>query len=228
MASSNPLAAASAALSKAKNFTKSVEGKEPSMFAPKPPAAPAAPKSTAKSSGGMAQTEKDASDIVSGINWRLKQQRDLPKYHKGGKIKKDGVQTINAEKGETVLPNQDKDKAVKLAMDHLHGMKEGLSAGKKKKSEAKSEHKHEAPKHEKRHGKVHHVGVKKVDDGSFVMTNQHHPMEDGSNIADTMHTSPDMDGVIEHMQEHMGTPNPGEAEAEAPAAPAAGAGPAAA
>ena len=42
---------------------------------------------------------------------------------------------------------------------------------------------------------------------------------------DTTHSAQDMDQLMDHMQDHLGTPNPGEAEANAgpQAAPAAGA-----
>ena len=101
MASSNPLADAAAALSKAKNFTKSVEGKEPSSFAPKPAAKPAADKTSAPAKTAA----PTMGDELKAKADNVKQYGDAaPKYHDGGKIKKDGVQTIDAERGETVLP----------------------------------------------------------------------------------------------------------------------------
>jgi hypothetical protein len=73
-----------------------------------------------------------------------------------------------------------------------------------------------------------HVHVN--DDNTFGMTHEHHPNEDGSQNPDTTHSAQDMDQLMDHMQDHLGTPNPGEAEANAgpQAAPAAGAPPAAA
>lgn len=226
MASSNPLAAAADALSRAEKKFPSSMAKKVGVDAKAPPkntvdkaSKPPAPKAAGDAPFPV-PNPADAGALKAHAN---AMHELLPKFHEGGKIKKDGVQKIDAEKGETVLPNDAK-KATELAMDHISGLKAGLEHGKKHEGH-KSEHKHPA----KRHGKVHHVGVKKVDDGSFVMTNQHHPMEDGSSVADTTHTSPDMDGVLDHMQEHMGEPNPGEAEAEAgPAAPAAGGAPVAA
>lgn len=210
MASSNPLAAASAALRKADKFTQSVEGKSPSQFKKE------APKNEASVDKKTAAPKPSNDEgIGEGLAWNVRQaeaaKSSLPKYHDGGKVAGKGEKVIKAEGGETVLPKDDAKKSTELAMEHLHGMKAGLEHAKK----------HAAHKHAPKHGKVHHVGVKKVDDGSFIMTNQHHPMEDGSAVADSVHTSPDMDGVMNHMQEHMGEPNPGEAEAMAP--PAGGA-----
>lgn len=52
----------------------------------------------------------------------------------------------------------------------------------------------------------------------------HHVHEDGAH-ADIKHAVADLDGTHDSMQDHLGTPNPGEAEANAgpavPAAPAA-------
>ena len=230
--SSSPIAGMVAG---AKAALSNAEKKFPSSMAPKDkPAAspaPAAPKPSAAKrlatgvSQGLKEVSREADDTAKGIQWREQQQRETtPQYHKGGKIKKDGEQKIVAEKGETVLPNEDKEKALNLAVEHLKGMGDGMSRkskGKKKEAAKKEEPKHEehkvaAKKHGKRHGKVHTVTTKMADDGTFMMTNQHHPMEDGAMVPDTTHTSPDMDGVHDHMEEHMGTPNPGEAEASAP------------
>ena len=232
MSSTSPIAGMVAG---AKAKLAEAEKKFPSSMAPKDkPAASAAPAAAPKPtfakrlttglSKGLADASKEASDTAQGIKWRQEQSDAVPHYHKGGKIKKDGEQKIIAEKGETVLPNEDKEKALNLAVEHLKGMGDGMSRkskGKKKEVAKKEEPKHEehkvaAKKHGKRHGKVHTVTTKMADDGTFMMTNQHHPMEDGAMVPDTTHTSPDMDGVHDHMEEHMGTPNPGEAEASAP------------
>ena len=185
-------------------------------------AAPSAKKESAPAKPAGNPEGNIGSEIADKIK-NVKQIEDAPKYHKGGKFKKDGVQVVDAEKGETILPNKGKKKVMELAMKHLDGMKEGMEhKGKKsEKHEEKSEHKKSASK---KHGKVKHVHVSVNDDNTFSMRHEHHPMEDGSPVADTTHSAPDMDGLIDHMQEHLGTPNPGEAEAEAgPAAPAAGA-----
>ena len=185
-------------------------------------AAPSAKKESAPAKPAGNPEGNIGSEIADKIK-NVKQIEDAPKYHKGGKFKKDGVQVVDAEKGETILPNKGKKKVMELAMKHLDGMKEGMEhkAKKSEKHEEKPEHKKSA---HKKHGKVKKMHIAVNDDDTFSMTHEHHPMEDGSPVADTTHSAPDMDGLMDHMQEHMGEPNPGEAEAEAgPAAPAAGA-----
>ena len=160
--------------------------------------------------------DKEISDVASGLKWNQDQVDAVaPKYHKGGKIKKDGEQVVNAENGETVLPNKGKKRATELAMKHLDGMKDGMENAAKK---------HVKPM-KKKHGKVKKIHVHVNDDDTFSMTHEHHPNEDGSQNPDTTHSAQDMDQLMDHMQDHLGTPNPGEAEANAgpQAAPAAGA-----
>ena len=71
--------------------------------------------------------DKDISDVASGLKWNQDQVDAVaPKYHKGGKIKKDGEQVVNGEKGETVLPKKGNKRATELAMKHLDGMKDGM------------------------------------------------------------------------------------------------------
>lgn len=203
------LAKASKALAGAKAFTKSVEGTTTSKVAsPAPKPAAAAPK----------PVQKDTTNLPAELNAKAATVNEYtaatPKFHKGGKIKKDGVQKIDAEAGETVLPNKGKKRVMELAMKHLDGMKEGMEHASKKHA-AKSAHK-------SKHGKVHKMHVHVNDDDTFSMTHEHHPDADGNPMADTTHSAPDMDGLMDHMQQHLGTPNPGEAEASAPP-PAAGA-----
>jgi hypothetical protein len=208
------LAGAKAALAKAnKDFGYEAKPKNA-------PSSTAAPKQTTKPA-----TMKESSDLGKDLRWNAEQgqhmrdtlhQEGIHVYHDGGKIKKDGAQIIVAEKGETVLPN-DKKKAKELAMDHLEGLKAGIAEGKKKKAGAKphKEEKHEKKVATKRHGKVHKMHVEVADDGSFVMHHMHHPMEDGTPVADTTHTAQDMDQLHDHMEEHLGQPAQGEAEADA-------------
>jgi hypothetical protein len=184
------------------------------------PAAPIAAK--ASTSTAPSSTNHEMEDAGAGIRANIDNMKAvqdvMPKYHKGGKIKKDGAQIINAEKGETVLPNKDKKRATELAMKHLDGMKEGMEHAAKK---------HVKPMHTKKHGKVKKMHVHVNDDSTFGMTHEHNPNEDGSQNPDTTHSAQNMDQLMDHMQQHLGTPNPGEAEAAAPApaaaAPAAGA-----
>ena len=208
------LAKAASTLKGAKDFSKSVNkqaGVPDKADAPK--ASPAAAPAAKPAATGM---DKDISDVASGLKWNQDQVDAVaPKYHKGGKIKKDGEQVVNAEKGETVLPNKGKKRATELAMKHLDGMKDGMEHAAKK---------HVKPM-KKKHGKVKKIHVHVNDDDTFSMTHEHHPNEDGSQNPDTTHSAQDMDQLMDHMQDHLGTPNPGEAEANAgpQAAPAAGA-----
>jgi hypothetical protein len=202
------LAKATSTLKGAKDFTKSVNKQagvpdKPDALKASPAAAPTA-KPAAPDSGLGAELRVKAENV--------KQYDDAPKFHKGGKIKKDGEQVVNAEKGETVLPNKGKKRAMELAMKHLDGMKDGMEHAAKK---------HVKPMH-KKHGKVKKMHVHVNDDNTFSMTHEHHPNEDGSQNPDTTHSAQDMDGLLDHVQDHLGTPNPGEAEANAgPAAPVA-------
>jgi hypothetical protein len=213
---SNALQAASDALKHAENkFPESMAaaaGVTPAKDRMKAPAkAPIEKKTSAPATTPAGYPEGNIGKELAEKSANVKQLANAPKYHKGGKIKKDGVQVVDAEKGETVLPKNNKKRATELAMKHLEGMKAGLKAAEK--HSEKSEHK--KAEHGKRHGKVKKMHVHVNDDNTFSMTHEHHPMEDGTPVADTTHSAPDMDGLIDHMQEHLGTPNPGEAEAEA-------------
>lgn len=180
-------------------------------------AAPAAPASPKKPAAPISEGESVAAGLKA-LQDNVHQYEAAPKYHDGGKIKKSGLQVINAEKGESVLP-KDAEKSKEIFMDHMKGLEAGLKS-KKKKAEASphKEAKHEEHKSHsvaKRHGKVKHMHIHRADDDSFVIDHQHEPMEDGSPVADTQHTAPDMDALHDHLEEHMGEPNPGEAEADA-------------
>lgn len=59
---------------------------------------------------------------------------------------------------------------------------------------------------------IHHIRTRKVSGGGYIHEHHHtrpeyHPMEE--------HTSADQDGMVDHMMQNMGEPNPGEAEADA-------------
>jgi hypothetical protein len=197
------IAKAAGKLQDAKNFTKSVNkqaGVPDKSDAPKASPAAASP-------AKPAVKEPSIGDELDAKAKNVKEYTDAnpPAYHKGGKIKKDGEQVVNAEKGETVLPNKGKKRATELAMKHLDGMKDGMEKAAKK---------HVKPM-KKKHGKVKKIHVHVNDDDTFSMTHEHHPNEDGSQNPDTTHSAQDMDQLMDHMQDHLGTPNPGEAEANA-------------
>lgn len=66
---------------------------------------------------------------------------------------------------------------------------------------------HDVPKKE-----IKHIITSKAANGGFV--HEHHHTHPEHHKAET-HISPDMDALHDHMEEHMGEPNPGEAEANA-------------
>jgi hypothetical protein len=77
----------------------------------------------------------------------------------------------------------------------------------------------------KKHHPFSHTHVEHHADSSHTV---HHVHKDGP-AHDVKHAAMDLDGLHDSMQDHLGSPNPGEAEADAgqhgvPAAPAAAAG----
>lgn len=99
-------------------------------------------------------------------------------------------------------------------MADMKGLEVGLKA-KRRKVEPKKDEKsasHEAPK---RHGKVKHMHIHRADDGTYVIDHEHEPMADGTPVPNSQHTAPDMDALHDHLEDHLGEPNPGEAEADA-------------
>jgi hypothetical protein len=207
-ATDNALAGAKAAMQKASELTNSVNKTAPPVKAKPAPvaAAPVAPKQ--KTAG---------EDIAAGLKAKsdaIKEYNDAtPKYHKGGKIEKDGKQVINAEKGETVLPNHDSERAKELAVKHLEGMADAM-----KKDEKDSKHKHKGRKK----GRVTDSHVKHHPNGSKTVKHIHdmsHPDNEGmpsmSGDDETVHAVENMDGVHDSLEEHAGEPNPGEPEADA-------------
>lgn len=128
--------------------------------------------------------------------------KPLPQYHKGTThVDKTGPAIL--EKGEAVIPKHENPMADKT-YDKLPGM-----ADKPKKM-------------------IDHIKIRKAKGAHSVVEHhhtrpEHHPAES--------HVMQNMDQLHDHMEEHMGTPNPGEAEADAGQSgipPAAGAPPAAA
>jgi len=135
-----------------------VSGRRPPV-----PAAPgvAAPKEDSKPAGSKGLLGPEGVDLegsVHGVEERNRQMegvKDLlapQKMHDGGKVKESGVKDL--EKGETVLP-KDKNKAEKLAMEHLGKKAKGVmsAAVEEEEAEPKEEEKHETKKEEKAEGK---------------------------------------------------------------------------
>jgi len=189
------------------------------------PTAVAAPPNTPKptdkkvagaASKGLQKTSQAMTDAGNKTLERAEAQTaEGPKmYHDGGVVDGDD-QHILAEKGETVLPNHDKGKALDLAVEHLKGMSDGMSTKAKKKdkvepmSKEKHEAKHETKKDEKK--KAHGFHARKVNGGWHI----HHHDESGKPIEGAEHVAADMDGLHDHMEDHFGEPNQGEPEADA-------------
>ena len=134
-----------------------VSGKRPVV-----PAVPVVtpPKEAVKPAGSKGLLGPEGVDLegsVKGIEERNRQAEGVKevlapqKMHDGGKVKESGVKDL--EKGETVLP-KDKDKAEKLAMEHLGKKAKGVmsEAVEEEESEPKAEEKHETKKEEKAKG----------------------------------------------------------------------------
>lgn len=73
----------------------------------------------------------------------------------------------------------------------------------------------------KKKHKFKHTHTEWHDDGSATV---HHEHEEGPH-KDVKHAVEDLDGVHDSLEDHVGTPNPGEAEAEAGPTPAPQGGP---
>ena len=138
----------------------------------------------------------------------------MPNYHKGTDyVPETGPAVL--KKGEAVLDTKEaaKHRAAKgKNMTKVNAMSGPMSGA----ADALGG-KAETPKKE-----VKEIRTRKGKTGGYIHEHhhtapEHHPMEE--------HTSADQDGMMAHMMEHMGTPNPGEADADAgqsgvPAAPA--------
>jgi hypothetical protein len=211
---STKLAGAKSALQNASNFTKKVEGKTPSMFAPKPPAA--APKVAA--SQPPANPQGDIGKELAAKAQNVSQYAGMPQMHKGGVVKKDGP--VNLKKGETVrTPEQekqlkDKNKKDQPLTDKAMTKDEPKDSkpAKSEKSDKKESKKAAKVKHKHTHIE-HHYDSEGKPTGHTV---RHVPMGGGE---ETSYAAPDLDAVHDGLEEHLGGP------AEAPEPPAASSGP---
>lgn len=143
-----------------------------------------------------AQTYRVRNQLAAGI---------APTLHKGGVVKKDGLH--NLEKGEIVIP---KDEAMKKS-GLIDGMKEAADEKAEPKDKKKKDGKHEKPVGKSRYK---HTHIIHHDDGSHTVSHTPHADENGKQGEDTTYATPDMDGVHDGLEEHVGEPNPGEAEAD--------------
>jgi hypothetical protein len=117
-------------------WASNVSGRRP----PETPAAPIVteptePKPLAPSAGLLGE----AASAGEGIKMAAEQAKDIPKMHKGGKVKEDGPKDLEA--GESVLP-KDKKQAEKIAMAHL-GKKAGIMSSAQDEEELDKDEKEE-------------------------------------------------------------------------------------
>lgn len=123
----------------------------------------------------------------------------MPSYKSGTDyVPKTGPAKLH--KGEAVLPKHEAAEHRKEKMTKVNG--NGLSG-------VASELGGDTPKPKK---EIKHIVTKKAKTGGYIHEHhhthpEHHPMEE--------HVTPDQDSMMDHMMQHMGTPNPGEAEADA-------------
>jgi hypothetical protein len=206
---SKKLSAAKSALAKANAFTKSVEGKTPGMYAPKPAPvmAPkvATPKMPANPQGDVGKELADKARNVAQYG------DNVPKMHKGGVVKEDGV--VELKKGETVrTPEQEKKLQEKTKKS---SSAEKLLGGKKKES-SKEDSKSEKKESKKKKHQFKRTIIDHHTDGSHTMTHEHES-DPTKNITGA---KADLDGVHDGLEENIGEPEEGSAPPTMPAAPA--------
>lgn len=114
---SKALAGAKSALAGARKFTQSTGDTDPSRFAAKPAASAPAP-AAKKPETGIA---REASDVGTGIKYRLEQQKSLGSMKKGGTIPKTG--SYKMHKGEEVVTadKSNLQEVIERAKDSLGG-----------------------------------------------------------------------------------------------------------
>jgi hypothetical protein len=184
------------------------------MFAPKPApvTAPkvAAPKMPANPQGDIGKELADKARNVSQYGG------EAPKMHDGGVVKKDGLHDL--EKGETVRTAEQEKKLQEktkksLSAEKLLGGKKKESSGPKESKDSKKSDKKDAKK------KTHPFKRTVIDhhtDGSHTATLEHES-DSAKNITSAR---PDLDGVHDLLEEHIGGQDEAEPAPTMPAAPA--------
>lgn len=149
-----------------------------------------AKREAAEAAGKQNKAEQDAalgkgSDTdLSGLNTGIVSRGGyMPKRHFGGPVLHSGPHDL--EKGEHVLTKKQTEQY--KSAGHVLG---GATVG------------HDGAKHE-----VHGMHIKKAQTGGFHV--QHHDQH-GMPHADNGHVVSNMDALHDHIEEHMGQPNPGE------------------
>lgn len=186
-ASTNPLSGAIGALSKAKGLTKSVEGTDKSMFAPKSGAHPRVTTPVGKAASKPPRVPSTWGAATRSI---LENNGQLPKMHKGGVVpgKPGEEKVVKLEAGEKVTPAKD----TKMAEDKKAkplSVKDVLAKDKKSKEEKTSGKKK----------KYRHTHIEHHTDGSHTI--RHTPAEGGE---ETSYSRPDTAGMMQGLQDNLG------------------------
>lgn len=177
------LAGAKKALSSGSSFTKSVEGKTNSSFAPKPaskpaPAAPAKPKS---------QTDKDVSDIAGGLKWRGEQAKavnTLGSFKHGGTVPKTGAYQLH--KDEQVIPAE---KAKQMDTKVMDAASQALGKSSPSKPTMKAKL---------------HMRITPTDNGAYIMDHEHRGGSEGESKPPAQHVAMDVKSLLKHVGDHYG------------------------
>lgn len=186
-ASTNPLAGAKSAISKANNLTKSVEGTNKSMFAPKSGALPRVTTPVAKAASKPTNAPSTWGAATRSI---LNNNGQLPKMHKGGVVpgRPGEEKVVKLEAGEKVTPAKDTKMAEEKKAKPL-SVKDVLAKDKKSKEEKTS-----GKKKKYRHTHIEHHA-----DGSHTI--RHTPAEGGEEMS---YSRPDTAGMMQGLQDNLG------------------------
>ncbi len=215
-------------------------------------AAPVAETPKPKSSGLLDATGhseapalKEKTDRLDEVKKVLNSDPNIPKMHKGGEVKEDGLK--NLQEGEVVIPKEKAEEGKKVlalkkkagpmsaAVEEEENEPKEKSDGKRKTSDKHNPEKEEKGEKEgekkaekkpaKKVKKVKGMHVRKATSGGFIVK---HDMDnvggpsDGKMPEQEEHAIPDMAALQSHMQDHMGEEEAGpSAGAPAAAAPAA-------
>lgn len=180
------LAGAKKALSGAGSFTKSVEGKSTSSFAPKaqPKAAPA----PAKPAKPQSQLDKDVSDVGSGLRWRAEQAKavapTLGGFKDGGTVPKTGKYLLH--KNEQVIPAE---KAKQMDTKVMDAASQALGKSSPSKPTMKAKL---------------HMRITPTDNGAYIMDHEHRGGSEGESKPPAQHVAMDVKSLLKHVGDHYG------------------------
>jgi hypothetical protein len=192
------LAGAKSTLAKANDFTRSSEGKNPGMFAPKaaPKAAPVPAPAPKSSETGLSEEAHSAGE---GIKARMENEnaarKVLGSFKKGGKVKKTGLYKLH--EGEEVMSKDDVKKKNEEKVGHRAA---SVLGGKGKKGR-------KGPR----------IHLSQLSSGHIVAEHQPEPGAQDPTAEPEKHAFNDVDELTEHLREHYKDSAP-EAQMEEPAA----------